>query len=189
MSEINDIKKLSPEMRIKKLKELVEKRNKEIEERNKEIKEAEELAKQAEKDDADQKIKSLINVPEIEEVNIDDLFKKDEKDDLESKTADAPHDELQEVQNQALYNLTAVTPTRDIYTSAIGLYNQIKQDGIVAPEIAQQAAGVQYALNEKINSTSYPLNDEMLKQANAAKLMADKILSLYTAGLEVDDGI
>jgi hypothetical protein len=188
MSEINDIKKLSPDERIKKLKELVDKRNKEIDERNKEIKEAEELKKQAEKDDADERLRQQIKVPNIEEVDIANLFKKKEED-LETKASSAPRDELEQVQSEAMYKLTSQTPTNEIYQNVVNLYTQVRESGYVDPTMAQQAAGVQYAINEKLESSDYSPGEDIVSQANTAKKIADKILSLYTGGVKKQDGI
>jgi len=86
--DINEIKKLSPEERIKKLKELEEERKKEQEEANKLIQESideikrEELVKQ-------------IEVPEQEHVNIDDLFAA-ESENLEQTVAREPTPEVEE---------------------------------------------------------------------------------------------
>jgi hypothetical protein len=73
MAEIDDIKKLSPEERIKRLKKLEEEKRKEIEE-------AEKLMKQTagELDEAES-IRQKVPVPQMQAVDIDQLFTKEEK--------------------------------------------------------------------------------------------------------------
>ena len=74
MSEIDDLKKLPPEERIKRLKEISEKGKKEIEEAQKRIKESEDEAE----DNADMLRK--VPIPQIKAVDIESLFSEEEKD-------------------------------------------------------------------------------------------------------------
>jgi hypothetical protein len=73
MAEIDEIKKLSPEERIKRLKELEDEKRKEIEEAEKLIKESVVEIEQAED------IKQKIPVPQMKAVDIDNLFTQEEK--------------------------------------------------------------------------------------------------------------
>lgn len=190
MSEIEDIKKLSPEERVKRLKELIEKRNKEIEERNKEIGEAEQLSKQAKKDEEDQVLRDKIKIPELEEVDISNLFH-NEQEDLESKAEDAPKEEESE-DVKSLYQITPNAPTQDLYSNVVNLYNQVKDQGMITPEMAEQAGNIQYAIDKKqeaINDGNYTAAEKIEQQANVAKNIADKILSLYTAGVKKPNGV
>jgi len=190
MSEIEDIKKLSPEERVKKLKELIEKRNKEIEDRNKEIEEAEQLSKQARKDEEDKALRDKIEVPELEEVDISNLFHK-EQEDLESKAEEAPKEEEPE-DAKALYQIAPNAPTQDLYSNVVDLYNQVKDQGMITPEMAEQAGNIQYAIDKKqedMTAGNYTAAEKIEQQANVAKNIADKILSLYTAGVKKPNGV
>lgn len=74
MADIDEIKKLSPEERIKQLKKLEEDKRKEIEEAEKLIKESVvELERE-------EKIKQEIPIPQIKAVDIGGLFTKEEKE-------------------------------------------------------------------------------------------------------------
>ncbi len=202
MSEIEEIKKLAPEERAKKLKELIEKRKKEveaqkkeleeqkkeIEEQSKEIEEAEKLTEKTKKEEAEQIIREKMAVPELEEVNVANLFEQKEED-LENKVEKAPQTPTPEEGAEKLYQFTPDAPTHDMYASATNLYQQIKERGTVTPEMADLAGSLQYAIGKKqedMNKGSYNANDEIETQANLVKSIADKILSLYTAGTKRD---
>jgi len=191
MGEIEDIKKLSPDEQVKKLKELIEKRNKEIEERNKEIEEAHKLSDKAKKDESDQLIMDKVKVPDIDEVDIADLFKPEEEN-LESVAQQAPkqEEELEEV--KPAYTLTPVAPTQDLYANVVSLYNQVREQGMITPEMAEQAGNIQYAIDKKqedMTAGNYSASENIEKQANMAKTIADKILTLYTGGVKKPDGV
>ncbi|MFT4297744.1 MAG: hypothetical protein ACMXX5_00980 [Candidatus Woesearchaeota archaeon] len=76
-----------------------------------------------------------------------------------------------------------------MYTSIRSLYAQAKENGSVMPEMAQQAATITYALDEKLNDENYSPSEDIVAQANMTKKIADKILSLYTAGVKRQNGI
>lgn len=76
--DLSDIKKLPPEERIKKLKELEESRKKEIEEARK-------LAAESEHEIALEEIKRDIPIPQLTAVDVDTLFSQEEKDIFKSK--------------------------------------------------------------------------------------------------------
>ena len=73
MAEIKDLKKLSPEERIKRLKTLEA-------EKRKELQEAEDLMKESEFElEREEKIKREIPIPQVKAVDIDQLFTQEEK--------------------------------------------------------------------------------------------------------------
>jgi hypothetical protein len=73
MTEIDDIKKLTPEERIRRLKKLEE-------EKRKEIDEAEKLLKQSEEEfEETEKLRKDIPIPQMKAVDIDALFTPEEK--------------------------------------------------------------------------------------------------------------
>ena len=78
-SKLDELKNLSPEERIKRLKELQEQDKKEIEEAQKLIKESEEQQKQ------ETKLKQQIPVPQLKSVNIESLFSPEEKELFKTK--------------------------------------------------------------------------------------------------------
>ncbi len=76
--DLSDIKKLPPEERLKKLKELEAERKKEIEEARK-------LAAESEHEIALEEIKRDIPIPQLTAVDVDTLFTQEEKDIFKSK--------------------------------------------------------------------------------------------------------
>ena len=73
MAEIDELKKLSPEERIKRLKKLEEEKRKEIEE-------AEKLMKESVTElEREEKIKKDVPIPQVQAVDIDQLFTAEEK--------------------------------------------------------------------------------------------------------------
>lgn len=76
--DLSDIKKLPPEERLKKLKELEAERKKEIEEARK-------LAAESEHEIALEEIKRDIPIPQMTAVDVDTLFTQEEKDIFKSK--------------------------------------------------------------------------------------------------------
>lgn len=197
MAELDDLKKLTPEERLKKLKELIEKRNKEIEDKNKEIEEAKKLTEQAKKDevrDETERLLEKIKVPDLERVEFDKLFDRHSGEELEKKVAGAPASTEEEVHSAiaSAYQLTPDAPIKSIYSSAISLYNQAMDNGVVTPEMAGAMGTLQYAIGKKqedIQAGIYTASEEVERQANMVKTIADKILSLYTGGVKKADGI
>jgi hypothetical protein len=76
--EINDLKKLSPKERIKRLKELQEKDKKEIEE-------AQKLLKEAEEESVIEDELREIPIPQLKAADIDELFSPEEKELFKAK--------------------------------------------------------------------------------------------------------
>ena len=76
--DLSDIKKLPPEERLKKLKELEESRKKEIEEARK-------LAAESEHEIALEEIRRDIPIPQLKAVDVDMLFTQEEKELFKSK--------------------------------------------------------------------------------------------------------
>jgi len=84
MPEIEDIKKLSPEERIRKLKEVTEKDKKEIES-------AQKLIKQSEAEiEEERRMREQIPIPQMKAVDISQLFTQEEKDMYRAKQMVGP---------------------------------------------------------------------------------------------------
>src|SRR3989344_5962264 len=97
-SELDDVKKLPPEERIKKLKELTEKHRKEIED-------AQKLAKQSEEESNEiKKELDQIPIPQLKAVDIDDLFSPEAQQMFATKrfteVKSSRHKEAEEAQKQ-----------------------------------------------------------------------------------------
>ena len=90
MTQIDDLKKLPPEERIKKLKELAEKDKKEIEEAMRLIKESSLEAEEK------QELLRKVPIPQIAAVNIESLFSRAEKEAYKTVRGVAGKDEKEE---------------------------------------------------------------------------------------------
>jgi hypothetical protein len=217
MKEAEDLKKLDPVERMKKLKVLLDQKNKEIAEKNKEIsekskeiEEAQKLSVEAENETEELiELQKKVHVPEIETIDITKLFEREgskleDKVDVPSayKDVNAADSEsgieaIKGVKGSSFmtYNLSQAQPTapiQDMYSGMRAVYSSAMEHGEITPGMATMAGAVVYAMEKKqeaINSGFYSPNEEMLKQANAAKDIADKILSLYTAGVKKKDGV
>jgi len=197
MAELDDIKKLSPEERIKRLKELEE-------ERKKEIQEAEKLMKSSEDEIVVQeKIRRDIPIPQLKAVDVDHLFSAAEKQMFESKhgqrqkglkdmVADAkpqkkegilpealPLEETvameqanvtqEQLQSQQEYlHQLAMTPLEKIHQEAQEIYRQFKDQGYTTQEQQQRAAELYQAVQIKEQAASSG-------EYNAAKQIIEEI--------------
>jgi len=100
MKEIDDLKKLPPEERIRKLKEISEKGKKEIEEAQKAIKDSE--------DEAEENAELLrkVPIPQIKAVDIESLFSEEEKDAFSTmRFVDRKKTQSQKITQQEAKNL------------------------------------------------------------------------------------
>lgn len=109
--ELDEIRKLSPEERIKKIRELEEKRSKEKQG-------MEELLKESISTIKNEETIKNIKVPEQKKVNVSELFSNEEEESLEKKTHDARQDEKPE----------GVTYKID-FKEAENMYNEIRNMG------------------------------------------------------------
>ncbi|MFT4303859.1 MAG: hypothetical protein ACMXYG_04795 [Candidatus Woesearchaeota archaeon] len=187
--DLDKIKKLSPEERLKKLDEIIETKNKELEKANKDIEEAKKLAEKAKKDNADLVWLEKIKVPQIEEVDVQKLFHQEEE--LEQKVKDVKVEEETSSANN-LYKMSADAPTGQLYSNLKNLYQQVKENGSVTSDVAGQLEILQYAIQKKqedIQAGNYNPNTEIIDQANSIKTIADKILTIYTGGVKRANGI
>ena len=155
MADIDELKKLSPEARIKRLKELEEEKRKEIEE-------AEQLIKQSVGEiEREEKIKQEVPIPQMKAVDVGELFTQEEKqvfatkryqkiektDDEEAKPAEKektleeevremqPRLTAEQVEQQKQYGqaLAGEQPNR-LYDLAREVYDEFKETGIVDQE-------------------------------------------------------
>ncbi|MCB9359189.1 hypothetical protein H6503_04620 [Candidatus Woesearchaeota archaeon] len=186
-----ELKKLSPEARIKKLQEIIEAKNKELEKASKDIEDAKKLAEKAKKDQADLAWIEKIKIPEIREVDVSELFHDEEHLEERLQGVELPQQAAEE-EFKALYKVNAEMPTGQMYSSIKNLYQQVIEQGTVTADVAGQLQMMQYAIEKKqedIQAGSYNANQDILDQANSIKSIADKILSMYTGGVKRADGV
>ena len=174
MAEIDEIKKLSPEERIMRLKKLEEEKRKEIEE-------AETLLKQSEGEmEQEEKLRKEIPIPQVKAVDIGQLFTKEEKqlfatkryqesklkepEEVADKAAEPEKSELEEVvwkeapqltpkqlESQKAYgqHLAQQMTVRDINDEIYGINRQAEEQGYMSVEMQENKARMIYAVLEK----------------------------------------
>lgn len=167
--DIKEMKKLSPEARINKLKKLQE-------ENKEEIAEAQKIISESEEEMATEERLRDIPIPQLKAVSIDALFSPEEKELFRAKRfAEEKHAEpeerkearaLEEVaewaprladeerQAQVQYQIRAEQearkPARDLYNEMRNIYKDIRETGEVTPEQMERVHIIQYADIEKV---------------------------------------
>jgi len=171
MVDIDDeIKNLSPQQRIKKLKELEEKNKKEIEKAQKLIKEnEEELA-------IEEKVKSM-RIPAEQEVDVTKLFKKGEEtleETVEKEKAKVSEEELK-AQRDYLKSIT----TERIEERAQYLQNRVEERGYLTNDQMTEAHAMYEEIRERqhdFRQGSYkPINEAVEEQLDIAKGILKRI--------------
>lgn len=203
--ELKDLERLSPEARIKKLKELEEKRKKEIED-------AQELLKKSEAQlEEEKKIIEQIPIPQLRAVDIDSLFSESEKElfkakrftsaaakkeekikqkvadqvDLEETLEQEAHHvkpEQQELQKQYQIELSQ-EPAAKLAEMAHNLYETVKQQGGDMNDYQrQQAYNIEKAKEMKdaaVKSGSYNPDDYQRRQLDLLDDVSSKLIVSY----------
>ncbi len=194
--DIKELRKLSPEERIKKLKELQEKGKKEIAEAQKMISESEEqIAKEQELKD--------IPIPQLKSVSIDELFTAEEKalfkakrfveeripaeekiekppeaKPLEAVAEEAPRLTEAEEQAHIHYQVQAQQEAQraagDLYNEMRNIYNEVRETGEITPEQLDRVRIIQYADIEKVEQMRRGDYSPTESQAVARRLVASQ---------------
>jgi len=138
--DIEDIKKLGPDERIKKLKELEEKRKQEIERAHKLIQESEdEIA-------IEEKLKD-VKIPDDKEVDIGKLFRQEDETLEETVAKEKPEINEEELQNQRQY-LANVTTAR-IEERAEYLRNAVEDRGYLTNQQRTEIEAMYQEVHER----------------------------------------
>ncbi|MFC1728037.1 hypothetical protein ACFLZ7_01065 [Nanoarchaeota archaeon] len=171
--ELEDIKKLPPEERISKLKELEEKRRQEIEEAKELVKQSvDEITKEEEERFIEEKI---INEEEERAEHI-------AEGDLE-ETVGKEEPNLTEEESRAhqayTQHLREETKTNDLYSMAKNLANEVQEKGYVSAEQQHRLNDLNHAQQYKkqdIQSGKYKTAGEDINDAlNATKSLLDTV--------------
>lgn len=170
--DIKEMKKLSPEARINKLKKLQE-------ENKEEIAEAQKIISESEEEIATEEKLRDIPIPQLKAVSIDALFSPEEKELFRAKRfaeeKPAMHEEtkkrggaraLEEVaewaprlaeeerQAQVQYQIRAEQearkPARDLYNEMRNIYQEVRETGEITPEQMERVHIIRYADIEKV---------------------------------------
>ncbi|MDD5086516.1 MAG: hypothetical protein PHV16_02060 [Candidatus Nanoarchaeia archaeon] len=177
--EIDKTKNLSPEERIKKLKEIQEKSKKELNE-------TENLINQSiEEIQISQETKN-IPIPENREVNIEKLFVPESIDDVIQK--EKPEVSEEQLKQQADYSMLTRElrrqSTENVVNRVEDLYNQVRQTGSVTREQLNEAYAAQAVARERqdeIGRGTYvgTIGEKIADQLNMAMGIANWIKNMY----------
>ena len=201
--EVDDLKKLTPEERIKKLKELEKKRKDEIERAQKLIKQSEEELE----DDENQK--RDIPVPQLKSIDIESLFTDEEKKLFATKrfiepkskidTGDAKEEKrekrleeeiretpaarhaVMEAEKQYLLKLSEL-PQRDLYREVKDIYKDVTQQGELTAEQKDKIYNIRDAMQIKrdaVQEGEYNLTEAVARQMDITYGMIKKMKDRY----------
>lgn len=170
----DDLKKLSPQERIKRLKDLEEKSKKEIEKAQRLIKESEqEIA-------IEQKLKD-VEIPQTSEIDVTKLFRKEEETLEQTVEKEKPKVSEEELKQQQQY--LREIPTRRIEERAEYLQRRINETGYVNNDQATEMAAMYEEIREredKIKQGSYrPVSSRVEQELDAAKRIAKQVLGEF----------
>lgn len=163
-SRLDELKKLSPEERINRLKKLQEQDKKEIEEAQNLIKESEEQATNEEK------LKQQIPVPQLKSVDIESLFTPEEKELFKTKRyteskkqekekpleqtvfEEVPREIPPEAAQIIQYGIElSRQPAAELRKKAENIYQQFKSTGEITYDQKKELDAIGYAEQYKIN--------------------------------------
>ena len=163
---LEEIKKLSPEERIERLRSFQEKQKKEAEEATKIIKDSVAQIKQEEK------LKEGISVPESKQVDVTGLFKSDEQSleaTLEKEKKELTEDELKE-HRQYQFQLSQ-EPAQELYHRVKSMYEQAKENNLRVFDKMSELDDLSYALDYKqrdMQSGTYKTSGEQIEDMMSA---------------------
>lgn len=143
--ELEEIKKLPPEQRIKALQELEKKNKEEIEKIQKSIEESIQQVK--EQDDLEEELKEII--PKQKKVDINELFNVEEESKIEKEAKKSAEKERDTRNLESDIKYWSNKPLGDI-NDRVGYFNQVKQEqGQLSYQQQQEAKAIGYALQKK----------------------------------------
>ena len=191
---IDDLKKLSPHERIKKLKELQEKDKKEIEEAQKLLKESEAEVQR------EQEVKE-IPIPQVKVVDIDSLFSSEEKELFKAKRGvvvkpkekPVARPKKQEIvlediakESRELSDQEAVTqadylsslskqPTDELYSKVKGIYDSVKESCYMTHDQQQELRNIHYANQRKLEAIEAGQYTNVTKETAREMVLVEKM--------------
>ncbi|MBW2981986.1 hypothetical protein KY343_03845 [Candidatus Woesearchaeota archaeon] len=196
--KLKDLKKLSPNERLEKLKELQEKDREEIEKAQKLLQETEdEIGRERELE--------KIPIPQLKAVDIGALFSTEEKElfkakrftaapakekeekpeeprraeereELERIAEQAPRLSQEEEAAQAQYlDQLSQKPVEDIYNRVKDIYQQVKATGEITPEQMNELNNVSYANRRKMEDIQSGRYTEVTQEAAREMVLTEKM--------------
>lgn len=178
MVTLDELKGLSPEAKIKKLKELEEERRKAIEQAEDQIKAAQKELKEAEEElDHQREVVEQIPVPEVGGGSIEELFEGEEAPKEGVETAAQP-----EAPDQAYIQQLSQTPIEEL-DNRIDYLRDVQQEfGQLNQDQYQEARNLGYALDRKqedAKSGKYNPSDAVKEEIYSDKQWLDNLLGTY----------
>lgn len=185
MPEIEELKKLSPEERIRKLKEIAEKDKKEIED-------AQKLIKQSEAEiEKDMRMKEQIPIPQVKAVDISELFTEEERAMYWAKKGVGPKrkeeeaekpleqaveeeevkltEEMQRKQQTQYMNIIEGKPMENIYSGVANIMNEAQETGYMTNEQRNFVAAAYEVAKHRAEDESYARREEIQEQFSSMK--------------------
>ena len=188
--DFEQFKNLTPEIRIKELRKLVDNLNKEIEQKHEEIRNAEHFLVQA---DEERRRLEQVRIPEVPKVKV-----KAKKVTIEEITA--PEEEIEErritrEEELELESLLATSPPRkdelihqaahrpveEFYNAFSTIYNRQKETGIETPEDRQKVYLLMKSWEEK-NKEYHPAGAKAQHMKTAVEQMSESMYQGATGG-------
>ncbi len=204
----DDIKKLNPEDRVKKLKEIADKKKKEIEEAQKEIREAE--GEMSEK----RKEKEKVPIPEVAKEEVDGLSetaqailkeqrgiskksaaeekKSDEEKSSKGQKNDSKELSLEDTVAQEKVSRFAANvdysqqlsqkPMANLYQEMTTIYKAVEDKGYINPAEQQRVQYLTSAVEKKLEAVeagNYSLNEEVARAALLTQQLGGSLSSMY----------
>jgi hypothetical protein len=186
--ELDDVKKLSVEERIKKLRE-IEQKNKD------EIKKAHELLMLSEEElEEKEKEKAQTPVPQMKAVDIGELFTEEERQLFRAKRFDEKKPAKKEALEETVFSeekkLTpeqieaaqqqyrtqlSKEPVGELYNKMKNIYQNIQASGAVSPEHVNQINNIEYAIDKK-------KEDIEKGEYNPSEYVANKLVAVQQIG-------
>ena len=171
-NKIKDLEKLSPEDRIRKLREIEEEDRKEIEAAQSLIKESEDQIV------IEERVKR-VKPPETGEVDIDDLFKPEEESLEDTVEAEKPRISEEDLRQQQQY--IHELPTQQIEQRAGYIQQRIQETGYVTNELRAEIGSIYQEIRQReedIRNGAYHSSSKNIEhQLSVAKRIAGETLS------------
>ena len=161
---LEEIKKLSPEERIERLRDFQERQKKEAEEATKIIKDSVAQIKQEER------LKRTISVPESKKVDVAGLFKSDEQNleaTIEKEKRELTDEELKE--HRQYQNQLSQEPAKELYQRVKSIYQQGKDN--ISYDKMSELDDLSYALDYKqrdMQAGTYKTSGEQIEDMMSA---------------------
>jgi len=176
--DLKNIKGLSPEERIERLKKLTEKNKKEIEEAQRMLVSSEEEIEDKKKE------LSHVPIPQIKSISIDTLFGKEEKQiydtsrftkteaegaEEEKRLEDNIEDELPKLTEKQIEQAEKLSmqPAKKLYNMVKNLYKDVKENGELSEDDMEKAGSIMYAIKmkeEDISQGNYKRTSEEVNE-------------------------